>query len=210
MEAFEPQHAALQMTKYNSNRKTKKTKRSIAPASMQCKRLIGVDLLTCIEDVPCKIGGLSVFDVDAVGVDFHMVELLLVAKHGNFVSKSKNSDVVWIEGMGGEWPRGGELIEGVEENRHTVRFRGRVDDVNDVLGELFLLSDPNYFGSDVVSVVVDDLGYYGSGGAKRVEMVIPVKVEGVDDFPVVVVGEGGGEVRLVEDEWSVLEGVEIL
>jgi ELWxxDGT repeat protein len=185
-----------------------------------CHRLLSVDVLQCKEDVPCAVEELYVVDADAEEVDYHAVEVTLESSNGNLVMPGATSFELWWDtvggsGVGGPWPKSGVAVE-VSENQHLMRMRGRLPVVNDALSSLAYVSDPHFFGVDTITVTVNDLGFWGSGGAQEAVMVIPVYVDAEEDKPVVefdrsaMFPSGGSVVKAVEDEFFNVNGVKIV
>jgi len=181
---------------------------STAPASKQCSRLVSVNQLNCTENVKCPIEGITVIDKDAVEVDYHVVQVTLSATNGNIVLENATSfDIWWGEGVGGEWPKD-DIIEVMTVSQHNVVFQARLDVVNAALESLLYVSDPHYFGVDSIVMQVNDLGFWGGGGAKTTEMTIPVFVSGVEQKPIMIAQSTS--VQALEDAMFVLPGISVI
>jgi ELWxxDGT repeat protein len=191
-----------------------------APAYKKCHRLLSVDILQCKEDIACQVESLYVIDVDAVEVDYHAIEVTVQASNGNLVMPDAVSYELWWDtvsgsGVGGPWPKNGMAME-ISTNQHMMKMRGRLEVVNDALSSLYYVSDPHFFGVDSITVTVNDLGFWGSGGAKETVMVIPVYVDAEEDKPVVqfnrasLFASGGSVISATEDEFFTMNGISIV
>ncbi|HEX8120637.1 MAG TPA: tandem-95 repeat protein, partial [Solirubrobacteraceae bacterium] len=103
----------------------------------------------------------SVADVDAGGDD---VKVTLSADHGDITLNGTTAS--------------------------SVEFTGSVADVNTKLDGVQYTPDANYSGSDTITMVTDDLGHNGSGGAKSATDTIALTVTGDNDAPVLTVPGG--------------------
>jgi VCBS repeat-containing protein len=63
-------------------------------------------------------------------------------------------------------------------------FTGSITDINAALNSLSYHSNPNFSGSDTLTIVTNDQGNTGSGGAKMDTDIVPIKVTVVNDGPV--------------------------
>ncbi|HEX8120625.1 MAG TPA: tandem-95 repeat protein, partial [Solirubrobacteraceae bacterium] len=69
----------------------------------------------------------------------------------------------------------------------SVDFTGTVADVNTKLDGVQYTPDADYSGSDTITLVTDDLGHNGSGGAKSDSDTIAVTITGDNDAPILTV-----------------------
>jgi parallel beta-helix repeat protein len=68
---------------------------------------------------------------------------------------------------------------------NTITFEGSVVEVNAALEGLKYQGNQNYFGSDTLTITVDDQGNIGSGGAMNTTGTIAISVTSVNDAPTV-------------------------
>lgn len=134
--------------------------------------------LTLLEDWPNMIALVSIDDPDA---GTNEVELSLSVTNGLLTFETTN---------------GLTILAGTNGFTTNLVARGTLEDLNDALYLMVFLPDTNYFGPDTLTVVVDDLGYYGSGGALRTTNAIPVTIENNNDLPVFTLS---GNVSVAED-----------
>lgn len=79
----------------------------------------------------------------------------------------------------------------------SMSFTGSRTAVNSALDASIYTPDPGYTGSDTLSVVASDQGSSGSGGPQMDAVDIPITVRGINDAPVLTLGDT--DVSLDED-----------
>ena len=113
------------------------------------------------EDTATAITGISVDDEDLGSDD---IKVSLSAEHGSLTLGV--DDGLIFEDAAGD---------------HSMTFTGSLDDVNAALASLSYTGDLNYFGRNSITIVSDDQGSTGLGGAKTDTDVIEIEVEDVLD-----------------------------
>ncbi len=108
----------------------------------------------------------SVADIDAGGDD---VKVSLSVLHGKI---SLNSTL------------GLTFTDGTSNNSATVKFTGTLAAVNAAMNTLTYAPAQDYFGPDTFTMVSDDLGHNGSGGALTDTDPVGITVSAVNDAPV--------------------------
>ena len=117
---------------------------------------------------------ISVADID-VGIA-GLVQVALVSTNGTLTLGSTS---------------GVTFDNGTTNGNASVTFRGLVADVNAALNGLSYLPNLNFSGSASLSIVVNDLGNVGSGGAKSATGNVAISVSAVNDAPINSVPSGG-------------------
>jgi len=114
---------------------------------------------------------LTISDVDSSGA---IVEASLSVTNGLL---TLNGDV-----------NGLDILEGTEtENTvvgKTLLVRGTVADINGAMENMVYRADADFNGSDTLSIVVDDLGNTGNGGALEAQRDVVIAVSAVNDAPI--------------------------
>jgi hypothetical protein len=130
------------------------------------------------EDVDLPVTGVTVVDVDAQGEeDGTLIALSVKALHGTVTL-----------GADGHLPEGVYVLSG-ENGASAIRLRTTLDRANAALEYLVYRGLENWHGTDFLTILVDDLGSFGSGGSKTDLQTIPIKVTAVSDPPVWTVPE---------------------
>jgi hypothetical protein len=119
---------------------------------------------TVAEDTNLTINGISIADVDAVGP-----LLIVVSATNGVVSLSQTTGL------------GFTLGDGSADS--TMTFTGSLVNVNAALAGLLYRGNLNYNGSDTITLIANDQGSAGSGGAKSDTDSIAVTVTAVNDPP---------------------------
>ncbi|MFM4705379.1 retention module-containing protein [Aeromonas bivalvium] len=115
------------------------------------------------EDEPFVIQGLQVKDVDA---DNGIMEVRLSVEHGTLTLPAGSGVTLTGNGTG------------------DVVLTGTLADLNALLsGGVTYQGDPDFHGNDALTMVTDDRGNTGSGGALSDTDVLPILVEPVNDAP---------------------------
>ncbi|MGU5527124.1 retention module-containing protein [Aeromonas caviae] len=116
------------------------------------------------EDEPFVIQGLQVKDVDAGN---GIMEVRLSVEHGTLTLPAGSGVTLTGNGTG------------------DVVLSGPLDDINALLnGGLTYQGNPDYHGSDNLTMVTNDNGNTGSGGPLSDTDVLPIEVQPVNDAPV--------------------------
>ncbi len=116
------------------------------------------------EDEPFVIQGLQVKDVDAGN---GIMEVRLSVEHGTLTLPAGSGVTLTGNGTG------------------DVVLTGTLADLNALLsGGVTYQGDPNFHGNDALTMVTDDRGNTGSGGALSDTDVLPIQVQPVNDAPV--------------------------
>jgi hypothetical protein len=95
------------------------------------------------------------------------------------------------------------LVEGDGQDDAIIGLRGELADLNSVIATLTFIPATDFFGDASIKVDVDDLGMYGSGGAKSAAATLPITVQNVNDAPSFTAGAavqataGAGPVTVV-------------
>ncbi len=138
------------------------------------------------EDNPAApLGGLSISDVDAGGSD---LEVTLSVGNGVL-------SLVTTTGLS---------FTGGANDSASMTVRGSLTNLNGALGTLMYEPDPNYSGTDTLTLFVDDLGNTG-GGSLTDSDTASIVVTAVNDPPVIT-SDGGGvtaNVNVVENTTAV-------
>jgi len=157
-----------------------------------------------LEDTLTPITGLRVDDADADDVTgdrqeqdrktFNMLQLNVTVHHGKVSCTSLGRSVI-LEGS----PLNGS---------RNVVVRGDLASLNEVLSSLYYLADDNWFGVDLMTLFVDDLGNSGNGGALNHTQYLVLQVLQVYDPPSVILPAGGyksaGYLSVFEDVVGVI------
>ncbi|WP_235712950.1 type I secretion C-terminal target domain-containing protein [Aeromonas caviae] len=116
------------------------------------------------EDEPFVIQGLQVKDVDAGN---GIMEVRLSVEHGTLTLPAESGVTLTGNGTG------------------DVVLTGTLADLNALLsGGVTYQGDPDFHGNDALTMVTDDRGNTGSGGALSDTDVLPILVQPVNDAPV--------------------------
>ena len=126
------------------------------------------------EDEPFVIQGLQVKDVDAGN---GIMEVRLSVEHGTLTLPAGSG--VTLTGNG----TGDVVLTG--NGTGDVVLTGTLADLNALLsGGVTYQGDPDFHGNDALTMVTDDRGNTGSGGALSDTDVLPILVQPVNDAPV--------------------------
>ncbi|AFM24557.1 tandem-95 repeat protein [Desulfomonile tiedjei] len=120
---------------------------------------------TVDEDTNLTIPSIYVFDVDSGN---SLLEVTLSVQHGT-LTLSTITDLVFISGGG--------------TADALMVFQGTSSQINAALHDIVYRPDSNFYSSDALAIVVNDLGNSGSGGAQSVSESIPITVNAVNDAP---------------------------
>ncbi|MGE0757009.1 MAG: matrixin family metalloprotease, partial [Pirellulaceae bacterium] len=143
--------------------------------------------LTGVEDTMLAVTSVSVDDFDA---GTGAMRLSLEASHGS-LTLGNTAGVVFESGSNGA---------------HSLSLRASLADINSALSGLSYVADPNFHGSDVITVTVDDLGNAGPGGPKSATRAMLLTVTAVNDAPEFTVP---GPQATDEDVPLLLAGVQV-
>jgi large repetitive protein len=126
--------------------------------------LLPVDPQVAQEDKPFTIQGLQVKDVDAGSGN---IEVRLSVAHGSLTVLNAAGVTVTGDGTG------------------SLLLSGSLVQINALLsGGIDYLGNSNFNGSDALTMVTNDLGNTGSGGALSDTDVLPIEIQPVNDDPV--------------------------
>ena len=118
--------------------------------------------VTINEDASILFTNVSVTDIDAYTAD---LQISISVNHGT---------VAFTNATG---------LTYVSSNSNAKVVTGSLSDLNAALGSLLYQSDANYNGADSLSIVVNDLGHTGSGGANTTTWTVAITVNAVNDAP---------------------------
>ncbi|MBE9179966.1 DUF4347 domain-containing protein [Oculatella sp. LEGE 06141] len=130
------------------------------------------------------IGGnlISVSDLD-VSEGNGQVQITLSVNNG-VLSLSRTTGLTFVSGNG--------------SNNKVMTFKGTLANLNAALDGLTYRGNLNFNGNDTLTVTTNDLGNFGSGGAKADTDTINITVNPVNDIPVIT--ELAGSVTFNENE----------
>lgn len=112
----------------------------------------------CNENASLKLPAIYVYDVDSLGDE---IQVSLSVSHGT-LSLASTTGLYFITGDG-------------TQDAQMV-FLGSWAELNAVLHDVTYNPDLNYSGSDELSLVVNDLGNAGSGGAQSTSQIVPISI----------------------------------
>jgi Cadherin-like/Bacterial pre-peptidase C-terminal domain/FG-GAP-like repeat/Bacterial Ig domain/Bacterial cadherin-like domain len=148
--------------------------------------------ITINEDTASSSLSLTVTDVDADNSPLKVT-----------ISSSTTNGLVTVNESGG----GLSFINGTSNGSSSLTFTGTLSDIQFALNDLTYQGKPDFFGSDRVTVTIDDQGATGQGGSKTVSRTLSFNVLSVNDKPTFVGGadlttnEDGG-VPVVQTGWA--------
>jgi hypothetical protein len=152
--------------------------------------ITGPAQLSTDEDVPLTISGLMIVDPDAASAT---IEVTLSVLHGRLA--------VWPTFLPGG-------ITG--DNTDRVVLRGTLEQINSTLahpsGLVYVNNPMHYNGGDRLTIVVNDLGNSGTGGAQQTVALIPIWIAAQNDAPIIAVP---GTVSATEDLPLTIQGISI-
>lgn len=147
--------------------------------------------LSTDEDVPLTISGLRIVDPDAASAT---IEVTLSVLHGRLA--------VWPTFLPGG-------ITG--DNTDRVVLRGTLEQINSTLahpsGLVYVNNPMHYNGGDRLTIVANDLGNSGTGGAQQTVALIPIWIAAQNDAPIITVP---GTVSATEDLPLTIQGISIV
>ncbi|MBF8271434.1 MAG: hypothetical protein HW380_539 [Magnetococcales bacterium] len=117
------------------------------------------------EDLTLIVAGITVADVDLGGGD---MQLALGVNHG-VVNLGSVAGLNFVSGSDGS---------------ATMTFSGSLVAINNALNGLTYQANGNYFGADSLTLVANDLGGWGGGGAKTHSVSLGITVNPIQDVPV--------------------------
>ncbi|HAU4928676.1 retention module-containing protein [Aeromonas hydrophila] len=142
--------------------------------------------LVAEEDVPYRIDGLQVKDVDAGN---STIEVRLSVAHGSLTLADGSGVTLTGNGTG------------------SLVLSGSLDAINALLaGGVTYLGEQDFNGQDQLTMVTNDLGNTGSGGALSDTDVVPIEVLPVNDAPV---NQLPGSMTVKEDGSLSLSGISV-
>ncbi|MBF0621775.1 MAG: tandem-95 repeat protein [Magnetococcales bacterium] len=119
-----------------------------------------------LEDTPLNITGISLADVDSASGN---IQVTLEATAGTLMVPSNTGALT--------------LTSGVNDGTSAaLTYSGTLTNLNTALAAITYQSDSNTYGTDTITITVDDLGNTG-GGALTDTATISVTVAAVDDAP---------------------------
>jgi hypothetical protein len=78
----------------------------------------------------------------------------------------------------------------------TLTVTGAIDFIQTALSSLSYQGNPDFFGSDTLTVLINDQGATGIGGARSISRTVPITVVSVNDRPTF---SGGPNIQILED-----------
>ncbi len=144
--------------------------------------------LSVAEDTDLAITGLSVADVDSGSGE---LQVTLSVEHGQLMLGT-TAGLTFTTGDGTGDP--------------TLVFTGSLEDLNAALGSLTYRPDLDYYGSDAISVVVDDQGNTGAGGPLSDSGSVDLTITPVNDAPVLTLP---GDLSVAEDTDLAITGLSV-
>ncbi|PJC92076.1 hypothetical protein CUC44_16270, partial [Aeromonas lusitana] len=159
----------------------------ISPVNDAPINVLPTDPQVAQEDQPFVIKGLQVQDVDAGSGD---MKVTLSVEHGTLNIPAGSGVTVVGNGTG------------------SLVLSGSLDAINALLnGGLTYQGNPDYHGSDNLTMVTNDNGNTGSGGALSDTDVLPIEVQPVNDAPVNVLPSDPQVAQ--EDQPFVIHGLQV-
>lgn len=142
-----------------------------------------MDRIRTREDMVIALEGIYIedADVDEAGPGAQ-IDVEIRAHHGS---------LGFTEGL--TRPPGVYFLHTVNFDRdsHYLPMRGSLNFINAALARLTYTPDPDWSGSDVVSIQADDRGFSGSGGSGTDAIVIPIDTVPQNDGPLILVTAEG-------------------
>ncbi len=136
----------------------------VSPVNDAPINVLPTDPQVAQEDKPFVIQGLQVKDVDAGSGN---IEVRLSVTHGSLTVLNAAGVTVTGDGSG------------------SLLLSGTLAQINALLsGGIDYLGNSNFHGNDALTMVTNDLGNTGSGGALGDTDVLPIEVQAVNDAPV--------------------------
>ena len=123
------------------------------------------------------VDGVSVHDNDMYDYEYQntLLNFSLTVNHGVLGLRS-------MEGLGGII-----FLEDIHTNdyfkKESLHFLASLRDVNIAFQDLIYIGNKNFYGTDTLKIIVNDLGNFGSGGRKTDEREITLNVKNVNDHP---------------------------
>ncbi|WP_033130053.1 type I secretion C-terminal target domain-containing protein, partial [Aeromonas aquatica] len=159
----------------------------VSPVNDAPINVLPTDPQVAQEDQPFVIQGLQVKDVDAGSGD---MKVTLSVEHGTLNLPSGSGVTVVGNGSG------------------SLVLTGSLDAINALLnGGLTYQGNPDYHGGDNLTMVTNDNGNTGSGGALSDTDVLPIEVQPVNDAPVNVLPSDPQVAQ--EDHPFVINGLQV-
>lgn len=159
---------------------------TIAAVNDAPENILPTTPLVAEEDVPYRIDGLQVKDVDAGN---STIEVRLSVEHGTLTLADGSGVTLTGNGTG------------------TLVLSGPLDAINALLaGGVTYLGEQDFNGQDRLTMVTDDRGNTGSGGPLSDTDVVPIEVLAVNDAPV---NQLPGSMTVKEDSSLSLSGISV-
>jgi hypothetical protein len=125
------------------------------------------------EDIMLQVPGVQISDNDADKASIMM--LLLSTIHGDLSFSAHSQVLITASSQAHEW-----------------QLRGSMAAINSALGNLQYTPPSNFHGNDLITLLVDDNGNFGSGGNLSAAASFSVAVTPVNDVPSITVPQQGG------------------
>jgi len=122
-----------------------------------------------------------------------LMEITLRSQHGRF----------FVEGSGISV----RFAENKTSGSQEVVFRGSLAAINEALRKAKYQGQQHYFGTDLIEVLANDLGFTGIGGPQIDNQSIPITLEPVNDAPIINVASRLS--RVYEDYKILLPSIQI-
>jgi ELWxxDGT repeat protein len=151
------------------------------PLHQQCGRIISVDTIMAVEDVPQTISGIEVEDVDVDEGFGGTITVTVFAHHGK-ISLSTIAGLNLLEGSQATCRSG--CAPGQIGGDSRIVFKGALENVNAALNDLKYVGDVDWNGFDNLTIIANDNGNTGKGGPLHDSQTIPIDVAAVNDGPV--------------------------
>lgn len=169
--------------------------RQLPPRELQCERIVSVDIMSLEEDYGVFIQGVVIMDVDEDQRLFGipgMLRVHLSALHGTLSFDSQGVQVL-------------------ERTNSTLIVSGTLSQLNQGLESLYYQPYLNYYGEDLISLYVIDTAYGGLvGGGQWANETIPLRINPIDDPPVIYIPQGEELLDILEDRRLVIVGISIV
>lgn len=168
--------------------------RQLFPRELQCERILSVDSLSLYEDHGIFIDGVQIGDVDEDQRIFGipgMFRVHLSALHGTLSLDSQGLQVL-------------------KRTNSSLVISGTLSQLNRGLMSLHYQPFLNYYGGELVSVYVIDTAYGGPlEGGQWANETIPLRINPVDDPPMLHIPPGEELLDILEDKRLVIIGISV-
>ncbi|TXI59724.1 MAG: DUF4347 domain-containing protein, partial [Limnohabitans sp.] len=129
---------------------------------------------TVVEDKPLSITGISIADID-----------ISQRTDGTTANNNVSATISVLNGIVSLATESGLTITSGANRSATMTIQGSLTSVNTAIATLVYEADANYHGQDTLTVLVNDLGNVGTGGALTDQETVSITVTPVNDAPIV-------------------------